>query len=104
MVGRWRWSEQGSKQPRFDPNRFLLNELHVVGSFVYDLGGFDHALELLASDGFPTDRADRGGGRPLDRISDALVGLAEGRFAGKVMVVPWLSEGATAVAAANGGS
>ena len=25
---------------------------------------------------------------PLDGISDALVGLAEGRFAGKVMVVP----------------
>ena len=31
---------------------------------------------------------------PLDRLSDALVGLAEGRFAGKVMVVPRLSEGA----------
>ena len=25
---------------------------------------------------------------PLDRVSEALAGLAEGRFAGKVMVVP----------------
>ena len=33
---------------------------------------------------------------PLDRLSDALVGLAEGRYAGKVMVVPRLSEGAQA--------
>ena len=31
---------------------------------------------------------------PLDRLSDALAGLAEGRYAGKVMVVPRLSEGA----------
>ncbi len=94
----------GMEGPKFDPNRFLLNELHVVGSFVYDLGGFDHALELLASDGFPTDVLIEGEDVTLDRISDALVGLAEGRLAGKVMVVPWLSEGAMAAAAANGDS
>ena len=34
----------GLEFPAFDPNRFVLNELHVVGSFVYDLGGFDQAL------------------------------------------------------------
>ncbi len=94
----------GMEGPKFDPNRFLLNELHVVGSFVYDLGGFDHALEMLASDGFPTDLLIEAEDVTLDRISDALVGLAEGRLAGKVMVVPWLSEGATAVAPTSGES
>jgi (R,R)-butanediol dehydrogenase/meso-butanediol dehydrogenase/diacetyl reductase len=84
----------GLEQPAFDPNRFVLNELHVVGSFLYDKGGFDQALELLASDGFPTDLLIETDDVPLDRLSDALAGLAEGRFAGKVMVVPRLSEGA----------
>ncbi|MGH9081308.1 MAG: hypothetical protein ACRDYE_14770, partial [Acidimicrobiales bacterium] len=75
------------------------NELHVVGSFIYDQGGFARALELLASDGFPTDLMIEADDVPLDRLSDALVGLAEGRFAGKVMVVPRLSEGASAAPA-----
>lgn len=81
----------GLEHPAFDPNRFVLNELHVVGSFVYDQGGFDRALELLATDGFPTDRLIEAEDVPLDRLSDALTGLAEGRLAGKVMVVPRLS-------------
>ncbi len=84
----------GLEHPSFDPNRFVLNELHVVGSFLYDLGGFAQALDLLASPGFPTDRLIEAEDVPLDRLSDALAGLAEGRFAGKVMVVPHLSEGA----------
>jgi len=78
----------GLEHPAFDPNRFVLNELHVVGSFVYDEGGFDRALELLATDGFPTDLLIEADDVPLDRLSEALVGLAEGRLAGKVMVVP----------------
>ena len=74
----------------------MLNELHVVGSFVYDEDGFDRALELLASDRFPTDLLIEPDDVRLDRIADALAGLAEGRLAGKVMVVPRLSErGAT---------
>ena len=76
------------EQPTFDPNRFILNELSVVGSFVYDLGGFDAALELLADDGFPTDLLIEADDVPLDGLSDALAGLARGEFAGKVMVVP----------------
>jgi 2-desacetyl-2-hydroxyethyl bacteriochlorophyllide A dehydrogenase len=85
----------GMEPPSFDPNRFVLNELQVVGSFVYDLGGFERALELLASDGFPTDLLIEADDVPLDRLSDALAGLAAGRYAGKVMVVPRLSERAT---------
>ncbi len=81
----------GLEHPAFDPNRFVLNELHVVGSFVYDLGGFEQALELLATPGFPTDLLIEAEDVPLDRLSEALAGLAEGRLAGKVMVVPRLS-------------
>ncbi len=92
----------GIDQPTFDPNRWILNELSVVGSFVYDLGGFADALELLASDGFPTDLIIEADDVPLDGISDALSGLAGGRFAGKVMVVPRWSEGADGVLAADG--
>ena len=93
----------GIEHPAFDPNRFVLNELHVVGSFIYDKGGFERALELLASDGFPTDLLIEADDVPLDRLSDALVGLAEGRYAGKVMVVPRLSDGVHAVRTEVGG-
>ena len=92
----------GIDHPAFDPNRFILNELHVVGSFIYDKGGFEQALELLASDGFPNDLLIEAEDVPLDGISDALVGLAEGRYAGKVMVVPRLSDGAVHPATGGG--
>jgi (R,R)-butanediol dehydrogenase/meso-butanediol dehydrogenase/diacetyl reductase len=93
----------GVEHPAFDPNRFVLNELHIVGSFVYDKGGFEQALDLLASDGFPNDLLIEADDVPLDRISDTLVGLAEGLYAGKVMVVPRLSDGATISPAPVGG-
>ncbi len=83
----------GIEPPTLDANRWILNELSVVGSFIYDLGGFDDALQMLASDGFPTDLIIEAEDVPLDGISDALSGLAGGRFAGKVMVVPRLSDG-----------
>jgi threonine dehydrogenase-like Zn-dependent dehydrogenase len=81
----------GIEAPTFDPNRFILNELHVCGSFIYDKGGFEDALELLASPGFPTDLLIEAEDVPLDRVTDALVDLAAGRIAGKVMVVPRVS-------------
>jgi (R,R)-butanediol dehydrogenase/meso-butanediol dehydrogenase/diacetyl reductase len=92
----------GIEHPTFDPNRFILNELNVVGSFIYDKGGFEQALGLLASDGFPTDLLIETEDVPLDLLSEALADLAEGRYAGKVMVVPRLSEGATAAPATGG--
>jgi (R,R)-butanediol dehydrogenase/meso-butanediol dehydrogenase/diacetyl reductase len=91
----------GLEPPTFDGNRFLLNELHVVGSFIYDKDGFERALELLASPGFPTDLLIEEEDVPLDRVTDALVGLAEGRYAGKVMVVPRLTD---SVSASGGGA
>jgi threonine dehydrogenase-like Zn-dependent dehydrogenase len=78
----------GIDHPTFDINRMILNELTVTGSFVYDLGGFERALELLASDGFPADLLIDPADVTLDGITDALEGLAHGRIAGKVMVVP----------------
>jgi L-iditol 2-dehydrogenase len=78
----------GIDHPTFDINRMILNELTVTGSFVYDLGGFERALELLASDGFPCDLLIEPGAVALDGIVGALESLATGRIAGKVMVVP----------------
>ena len=82
----------GMEHPSFDPNRFILNELTVVGSFVYDLGGFEEALDLLAEDDFPTGLLIEADDVPLDGLSEALAGLAAGRFAGKVMVVPQVAD------------
>jgi len=78
----------GIEHPTFDINRMILNELTVTGSFVYDLGGFERALELLASDDFPADVLIDPAEVPLDGIGTALEDLAVGRIAGKVMVVP----------------
>lgn len=78
----------GIEHPTFDPNRMILNELTVTGSFVYDLGGFERALELLASDSFPHDLLIEPDDVPLNGVADALEALATGRIAGKVMVVP----------------
>jgi threonine dehydrogenase-like Zn-dependent dehydrogenase len=78
----------GIEAPSFDPNRLILNELEISGSFVYDADGFERALALLASGAVPVslliDPDDIG----LDGISGALSDLATGRIAGKVMVVP----------------
>jgi (R,R)-butanediol dehydrogenase/meso-butanediol dehydrogenase/diacetyl reductase len=78
----------GIDHPTFDINRMILNELTVTGSFVYDLGGFERALELLATDGFPADLLIDPSEVPLNGIGEALEDLALGRIAGKVMVVP----------------
>jgi (R,R)-butanediol dehydrogenase/meso-butanediol dehydrogenase/diacetyl reductase len=81
----------GIEPPSFDPNRMILNELHVCGSFVYDADGFERALELLASGRLPIDVLIDPVDVPLDRLGDAMAGLAAGRIAGKAMVVPRLS-------------
>ncbi|HUY21785.1 MAG TPA: alcohol dehydrogenase catalytic domain-containing protein [Acidimicrobiales bacterium] len=78
----------GMEAPRFDPNRMILNELTVSGSFVYDADGFDRALELLASGSLPIDVLIDPGDVVLDDLGVVMEGLASGRIAGKVMVVP----------------
>jgi len=79
----------GIHPPRFDPNRILLNELEIRGSFVYDQNGFDAALELLARPDFPTDVLLEPTTVDLDGLYGALEGLATGELAAKVLVVPW---------------
>lgn len=81
----------GIRAPRFDPNRILLNELEITGSFVYDAGGFDASLELLASGRVPLDLLVESDDIPLDAIVDASVDLFEGRRPAKAMVVPRIS-------------
>jgi threonine dehydrogenase-like Zn-dependent dehydrogenase len=78
----------GIDHPTFDINRMILNELTVTGSFVYDLGGFERALAMLASDGFPSELLIEPDTIALDGIIEALEGLAVGKIAGKVMVAP----------------
>jgi (R,R)-butanediol dehydrogenase / meso-butanediol dehydrogenase / diacetyl reductase len=82
----------GMHAPSFDPNRMLLNELTVTGSFVYDADGFDRALELLSTPGaIPTGVLIESGDVGLDGVGEAVRRLAAGETAGKVMVAPALA-------------
>jgi len=81
----------GVEHPTFDPNRFILNELSVCGSFIYDKDGFEHALELLASGLIPNHLLIEPMDVGLDQISTTLDELAGGRVGGKVLVVPRLA-------------
>jgi threonine dehydrogenase-like Zn-dependent dehydrogenase len=78
----------GMAQPKFDPNRILLNEVNITGAFTYDRDGFERALQLLASGQMPVDALIEPGHVSLDELLDAMKGLAEGRIAGKVLVKP----------------
>jgi threonine dehydrogenase-like Zn-dependent dehydrogenase len=78
----------GMRRPKFDNNRILMNELVITGAFVYDEGGFDDALALLASPGFPTDLLIEPDDVPLEGLVDAIQGLHEGELAAKVMISP----------------
>ena len=69
----------GIEPPRFDPNRILLNELTITGSFVYDADGFQVALDLLASGRSPIDVLVEPDDVPLDGLLDAMRALASGR-------------------------
>jgi 2-desacetyl-2-hydroxyethyl bacteriochlorophyllide A dehydrogenase len=81
----------GVEPPSFDPNRMILNELTVTGSFIYDADGFERALDLLASGTLPLDRLIDPADVPLDGLAGALESLASGRIAGKALVVPRLA-------------
>jgi L-iditol 2-dehydrogenase len=83
----------GNQIPKLDPNRMILNELHMCGSFVYDEDGSERALELLSSGALPTELLIEPEDVPLDRIGEALRDLAGGSLAGKAMVAPGRSAG-----------
>jgi threonine dehydrogenase-like Zn-dependent dehydrogenase len=78
----------GIKPPRFDPNRILLNELVVTGAFCYDGDGFEAALALLATPGFPRDELVEPTDVSLDGLLGAIEGLSTGEIPAKVLVAP----------------
>jgi threonine dehydrogenase-like Zn-dependent dehydrogenase len=78
----------GMASPKFDPNRILLNELVITGAFCYDADGFEHALSLLASGKLPIDVLIDPEDVPLTGALDAMLGLASGRIAAKVLIAP----------------
>ena len=82
----------GMRRPKFDNNRILLNELVITGAFVYDPDGFERALELLATPGFPSDVLIEPDDVALDDIRRAIEDLHEGELAAKVMIVPTRTE------------
>jgi (R,R)-butanediol dehydrogenase/meso-butanediol dehydrogenase/diacetyl reductase len=78
----------GMEAPAFDPNRMILNEIEVTGSFVYDADGFEHALDMLASGAVPTSVLVEPDDVSLEGLGAAMQALATGAIAGKVMVTP----------------
>lgn len=78
----------GIKPPRFDPNRILLNELVVTGAFCYDGDGFEAALALLASPGFPRDELVEPDDVSLDGLLGAIERLSTGEIPAKVLIAP----------------
>src|SRR5262249_27767892 len=78
----------GMAQPKFDPNRILLNEVVITGSFTYGKDGVPPALEMLASGDIPVDALVEPQPVALEDLLDAMRGLAGGEIAGKVLVKP----------------
>jgi (R,R)-butanediol dehydrogenase/meso-butanediol dehydrogenase/diacetyl reductase len=78
----------GPGLPRWSASRILLNEIWVTGSYVYDDGGFEEALALLASGAIPVDALTEPDDVPLNGLLEAIHELAAGRVAGKVLVIP----------------
>jgi (R,R)-butanediol dehydrogenase/meso-butanediol dehydrogenase/diacetyl reductase len=78
----------GMERPKLDPNRILLNELVVTGSYNYDAGGFDAAIALLAGGRLPIGLLIEAQDVDLEGLLGAMQGLAAGQIAGKVMVAP----------------
>jgi (R,R)-butanediol dehydrogenase/meso-butanediol dehydrogenase/diacetyl reductase len=86
--GRFIFVGAGIEPPSVDANRVLLNEIIITGSYASVTVDFEESLALLASGRLPTDELIDATDVPVDGIEDALLDLAAGKIAGKVMVVP----------------
>ena len=86
--GRLVLSGTGMKRPHFDPNRIILNELVVTGTFEYDRGDFAAALDMLATGRLPIHALIEEDDVPLGQLEDALTRLAAGEAVAKVLVAP----------------
>jgi (R,R)-butanediol dehydrogenase / meso-butanediol dehydrogenase / diacetyl reductase len=81
-------SGTGMKRPRFDPNRIILNELHITGAYEYGPADYSEAIELLTASALPTDTLIEPDDVPLSGVQQAMERLGAGALAGKVLVVP----------------
>src|SRR5439155_1735041 len=81
-------SGTGMKPPRFDPNRIILNELVITGSYEYVAADYDESLRLLASGALPTDLLIESEDVPLSGVQRAMERLVAGDVAGKALVAP----------------
>jgi len=78
----------GMRRAKWDHNRVLMNELQVTGAYNYDSGGFDAALELLASGALPTELLIDPDDEPLEGVLAAIEALGRGERSAKVMIAP----------------
>lgn len=78
----------GITPPRFDPNRIILNELVITGSFCYDADGFTAALAMLVTPDFPTDVLIEPDDVGLHELRHAIGRLGAGEIPAKVVVAP----------------
>jgi (R,R)-butanediol dehydrogenase/meso-butanediol dehydrogenase/diacetyl reductase len=81
-------SGTGMARPQLDHLRIILHELVVTGSLEYSRVEFQEAIDLLASGRLPVARLVEPDDVPLSAVADAMLRLAGGELAGKVMVVP----------------
>lgn len=81
----------GAERPRFDPNRFVVMELTVSGSFIYDANGMLDALGMLAAGVLPVDVLIDEAEFGLEGVAVAAGQLASGELVGKVMIRPSLT-------------
>jgi (R,R)-butanediol dehydrogenase/meso-butanediol dehydrogenase/diacetyl reductase len=68
--------------------RILTDEITVTGSALYDEGGIQEAVALLAAGRVPVDVLTEPTDISLEEVGEACAKLASGQLAGKVMVVP----------------
>ena len=81
-------SGAGMRRPRLDPNRIIMNELLVTGTYEYTQEDFRLAMDVLTEGRLPTKALVEPDDQPLGRLQWAMEQLMAGELAGKVMVVP----------------
>ena len=81
-------SGAGMRRPRFDPNRIIMYELNVTGTYEYTQEDYRFAMDLLTEGRLPAETLIEPDDQPLARLQWAMEQLMAGELAGKVMVVP----------------
>jgi threonine dehydrogenase-like Zn-dependent dehydrogenase len=78
----------GRELPRINHNRMIILELTATGAYNYDDGGFEAALDLLASGDLPVDALIEPEDVTLGGVMEAMHRLARGEIPGKLLVRP----------------